>query len=1026
MELESTQTSTTKKLPMLKQGDYEMWRLRIEQYFRVQDYALWDVIENGNSFKPVAQTTTNDAVSTANLSDANVYAFLANQPNGSQLVHEDLEQIYEDDLEEIDLNWQLALLSMRDKRFFQKTGKNITINGSDTAGYDKTKVECFNLNVEDTSSKAMMEIDGAGFDWSYMDNDEAPTNMAFMDFSDSELIESQITNNSKRGLGYVSYNAIPPPHTKRFSPPRIDLSHNGLPECAEPSVTSYEVKPIKVVTQTSSVKIFELVNDNNGAPLIEDWESKREDEVESPPKIKRKTVKPSMDKVEVDIPKQNDKPARRPVKYAEMYRTQRPRGNISYLIDFKEFDGGYVAFGRGAKGGKITGKGTIRTADESHVLLKVPRKNNMYNVDIKNIVPKKDLTCLVAKATNDKSMLWHKRLGHINFKTINKLVKDNLVRGLPSKRFENDQTCVACLKGKQHKVSFKSKIQNSISQPLFMLYMDLFGPTFLSSLMNKKYCLVVTDDFNRFTWLFFLATKDETSRILKSFITEIENLVDKKVKIIRCDNGIEFENSVMNKFCEEKDFKLPTIFWVEAVNTACYVQNRVLVVKPYFKTPYEMFRGRTPALGFMRPFGCHVIILNTLDHRGKFDGKSNEGFFVGYSTNSKAFRVYNTRTRKVEENLHIRMNYVPVIAKSDGDKKDNDGPSTKSEIDNQERPNAENSTKDVNTDGPAINTASLNINTASLTVSTVRQSDDFLGADNDMRSLNGVEVDISNIFTTYPVLTTPNTRIHKDHSLDNVIEKTHEDLHTCLFASFLSQEEPKRITSALKDPAWVKAMQEELLQFHLQKMEVKSAFLYGRIKEEVMCVNLQGLKTLTILIKSTRWRKLSMVCFKLQEPGMKPWPSIFWTMDFTEARLIKPCSSRDKKGDILLVQVYVDEIIFRSTKKELCIEFEELMHHKFQISSIGELTFFLELQVKQKSDGIFISQDKYIDEILRKFKYADVKTANTPMDKEKALLKDSDGDDVDVHLYWSMIGSLMYLTSSRPDIMFAVCTCAKF
>nr|GFA35484.1 ribonuclease H-like domain-containing protein [Tanacetum cinerariifolium] len=166
-------------------------------------------------------------------------------------------------------------------------------------------------------------------------------------------------------------------------------------EFIEPSVKRYGVTPIKVVTQTSSVKIFAPVKENIGAQLIEDWESDKEHEKE------RKNVKPSMNKVEVKIPKPNDKPSRRPVKYAEMYRTQRHKG--------------YVAFGGGAKGGKITGKGTIRTADESHVLLKVPRKNNMYSVDMKNIVSKKDLTCLVVKATNDESMLWHKRLSHINF-----------------------------------------------------------------------------------------------------------------------------------------------------------------------------------------------------------------------------------------------------------------------------------------------------------------------------------------------------------------------------------------------------------------------------------------------------------------------------------------------------------------------------------------------------------------------------------------------------------------------------------
>ncbi|GJU01040.1 putative ribonuclease H-like domain-containing protein [Tanacetum coccineum] len=230
-------------------------------------------------------------------------------------------------------------------------------------------------------------------------------------------------------------------------------------------------------------------------------------------------------------------------------------GNMSYLSDFKEFDGGCVTFVGGAKGGKITSKRTLKTADESQVLFKFPRKNNMYIVEMKNIVPKESLTCLVAKATLNESMPWHRRLGHVNFKTSNKLVKENLVRCLPSKCFENDQTCVACLKRKQHKASCKSKIQNSITQPLFMLHMDLFGPTFVSNLMNRKYCLVVTDDYSKFTWVFFLASKDETSGILKSFITEIENLVDKKVKIIRCDNGTEFKNIVMSEFCEKKCIK---------------------------------------------------------------------------------------------------------------------------------------------------------------------------------------------------------------------------------------------------------------------------------------------------------------------------------------------------------------------------------------------------------------------------------------------------------------------------------------
>ncbi|GJV67071.1 putative ribonuclease H-like domain-containing protein [Tanacetum coccineum] len=366
-------------------------------------------------------------------------------------------------------------------------------------------------------------------------------------------------------------------------------------------------------------------------------------------------------------------------------RSKHMTRNKSYLIDYEEIDKGFVAFGGNSKGGKITRKGKIITGkldfedvyfvkelkfnlfsvsqmcdkknsvlftdtecvvlspnlkltDENHVLLKVPRKDIMYNVDLKNVVPQGGLTYLFEKATSDESNPWHRRLRHVNLKTMNKLVRGNLIRGLPSKLFDINQTCVACQKGKQHKAS---------------------------------------------------STKDETSEILKAFITGIENLIHLRVKVIRCDNGTEFKNRVMNQFCEIKgikrefsvartpqqngvaerknrtlieaartmltDSKLPTTFWAEAVNTACYVQNRVLVIKPHNKTSYELLLGRKPALSFMRPFGCPVTILNSIDHLGKFDGKADEGFFVGYSTNSKAFRVSNSRTRIVEENLHVQF-----------------------------------------------------------------------------------------------------------------------------------------------------------------------------------------------------------------------------------------------------------------------------------------------------------------------------------------------------------------------------------
>ncbi|GJU05599.1 putative ribonuclease H-like domain-containing protein [Tanacetum coccineum] len=382
------------------------------------------------------------------------------------------------------------------------------------------------------------------------------------------------------------------------------------------------------------------------------------------------------------------------------------------------------------------------------------------------------------------------------------------------------------------------------------------------------------------------------------------------------------------------------------------------------------------------------------------------------------------------------------------------------EIDNQEKP--ESSSLDVNTARPSINTAntndntgSLNINAASLTVSTAPPETSYADFFRDES-----ELDMSNIYTTYLVPSILNTRINKDHSLGNVIGdvqsgvktrrmlneqgflsttyegKTHKDLHICLFACFLSQEEPKKVYKNKKDERGIAIRNKARLvaQGHTQeegidydevfapvarieairlflafasfkdfivyRMDVKSAFLYGKINEEVYVCQPHEFEDLEFPDKVY---KVEKALYGLHQ-APKAWV----------------------KDDTLLVQVYVDDIIFWSTRKEMCIDFEKITHKKFQMSSMGELTFFLGLQVTQKGDVIFISQDKYVDEILKKFGFTTVKIASTPMETSKPLLKDAEAEDVDVHLYRSMIGSLIYLTTSRPDIMFTVCACARF
>ncbi|KAI3673629.1 hypothetical protein L6452_39753 [Arctium lappa] len=412
-------------------------------------------------------------------------------------------------------------------------------------------------------------------------------------------------------------------------------------------------------------------------------------------------------------------------------------GNMSCLQDFKHINGGHVVFGDNITGGKISGKGNVtkgkmtfedvyyvdqlkynllsvsqvcdkqhsilftntecmilapgfKVVDESMILLRTTRKDNVYCLDMDNVSSDSSLNCLVSKASVDESSLWHRRMCHMNFKTMSKLVKNNLVRGLPSKVFSCDDHCVACLKGKQHKTSHKTKELNTISSCLQLLHMDLFGPTNVMSIGKKSYCLVIVDDYSRFTWVYFLRTKDETSGLIKSFILRIENLTNQKVKVIRSDNGTEFKNLDLNTFCEEKgierqysaprtpqqngvaerrnrtlieaarsllaDSKLPITFWAEAVNTACYVQNRVLVVKPKNKTPYELLNKRKPFIGFFKPFVCPCTILNTKSHLGKFDSKADDGFLVGYSSQSKAYRVFNSSSRITEESDNVKCN----------------------------------------------------------------------------------------------------------------------------------------------------------------------------------------------------------------------------------------------------------------------------------------------------------------------------------------------------------------------------------
>nr|GEU51297.1 putative ribonuclease H-like domain-containing protein [Tanacetum cinerariifolium] len=1262
MDTQSAPVVSATKLPILNPNEFDLWKMRIEQYFLMTDYSLWEVIINGDSFisrvavddvnlkflrslpsewkthtliwrnkanleehslddlfnslkiyetkvrhsSSLSNPTQNLAFVSSSNTDSTtdsvsaatcVSAICANLP----IDNKDLKQIDVDDLKEMDLRWQMAMLTMRARRFLQKTGRNLGDNRDTTMGFDMSKVECYNCHrkghftrecrshkdtrktEEEPANFALMAIPSS----SSSDNKEniivlkneveardhfiltlkqklkqAETErddlkLKFEKFqSSSKSLTKLIANqtNNKHGLGYLSseddsksvsltcpsdrlspsggYHVVLPPITGNFMPPKPDLVFNTAPLAVEFDHSAFNVqvspaKPTQAMSHTTE----------SMTPIIEDWVFDSEDEskpndlhsvsvqpIEVPipaatpkPTIKtssngkrknRKTCFVCMDHLIKDC-NFHVKPQTKPTprnsahrgcnkqyasftkKYPQKHKvpaavllkskpvsvtavrqvsaavpkimTSRPRpahplnrkSNTSIrnykihnqfsktsnssskvttakmsvvsavkgkkgkwvwrpkcrILDHDsrttELNGGYVAFGGNPKGGKISGKGKIKTdfklPDENQVMLRVPRENNMYNVNLKNIVPSGDLTCLFAKAIVNESNLWHRRMGHINFKTINKLF--------------------CGIKGIKRECSVpRTPQQNGIAE-------------------RKNRTLI------------------EATRTMLA------------------------------------DSLLPIPFWAEAVNTACYVQNRVLVIKPQNKTPYALLQGRTPSIGFMRPFGCLVTILNTLDTLGKFKGKVDEGFLVGYSVNTKAFRVFNSRTRIIQESLHVNFlenkpNVVGFQETFDADKageeanlqyvlfpvwstgssipqnKEEDATFDEKEHD-AEKPEStvnlspsrifkdfsKDSSNNVSAASPIVPTAGHNYSNSTNPISAVghivnavghnySNNTNLISATGPLNSNSSSTHGQSSLRDTYqpPDMVEREDIVYSDH--ENVgAEADFNNLETSITFKmqkvWILVDLPHRkraigtkwVYRNKKDErgivVWNKARlvaqghtQEEgidykevfalvariesirlflayasFMGFMVYQMDVKNAFLYGTIKEEVYVCQPLGFEDPDHPDKVDKVVKALYGLHQAPRAWYETLATYLLENGFHRGQIDQTLFIKQQKGDILLVQIYVDDIIFGATNKDLCKSFKKLMKDEFQMSSIGELTFFLALQVKHKNDGIFISQDKYVAEILNKFGLTEGKSASTPIDTEKPLLKDPDDSD---------------------------------
>ncbi|GJW42815.1 retrovirus-related pol polyprotein from transposon TNT 1-94 [Tanacetum coccineum] len=755
-------------------------------------------------------------------------------------------------------------------------------------------------------------------------------------------------------------------------------------------------------------------------------------------------------------------------------------------------------------------RGTIFNSKKEVVMIAL-RVRDVYVLDMTSSAQE---SCFFAKASENLNWLWHKRLAHLNFKTINKLAKQNLVIGLPLLVYSKDKPCPSCEKGKHHRASFKTKQTSSIKKCLHLLHMDLFGPV--------------------------------TPR-----------------------------NNILINFCDEKgisqNFPLPTHLnkMTEAVATACYTQNRCTIVKRHLKTPYEIFRKRIPNINFLHVFGCPVYIHIHKDHLGKFDEKADDGYFLGYSLVSKAFRVFNTRRQQTEETYHITFDESPNAIKFSKPSVDNISiadyeryppdeylhpykPSQRyqtynndvSFIEPYESPEPviletevssdQNGQTDQN-DQSAQTDEILNDNLSEHSNhNNDEQIIDNLPNTKDIqisKHLSSPSVEDTSVQDTIPipnpplpipsvVTPAPQDRWSKDKYIElvNIIgnpgggmltramakELGAASAHECLFVDFLSEEEPKKVSEALKHPGWVDAMQDDLNQFAKNKvwtlvpapygktiigskwvfknkrdktgiiiknkarlvaqgynqqkgidydetfapvarleairiffafatymnfivyqMDVKSAFLNGKLKEEVYVKQPPGFESHEF---PNHVCKSDKALYELKQ-APRAWYETLSTFltkyKFVRGKIDNTLFVYKTQTDVILVRIYVDDIIFGYTSTKLCKQFAKLMTQRYEMSMMGVLTYFLGFQIVQSERGISINQEKYVTDLLKKYKIngSSVKTLMVPPNN---LGHDLGGKVMNKTQYGGMIGPLMYLTTSRLDIQFSTCLCVRY
>ncbi|GJZ48510.1 retrovirus-related pol polyprotein from transposon TNT 1-94 [Tanacetum coccineum] len=703
--------------------------------------------------------------------------------------------------------------------------------------------------------------------------------------------------------------------------------------------------------------------------------------------------------------------------------------------------------------------------------------------------------CLLSKASKTKSWLWHRQLSHLNFGAINHLARHGLVRGLPKLKFEKDHLCSACAIGKSKKQSLKPKSEDTNQEKLYLLHMDLCWPMRVARVNGKKYILVIVDDYSRFTWVKFLASKDEAPDFIIKFLKMIQVRLNATVRNIRADNGTEFVNQTLHSYYKSVGISHETsTARTPQQNGVVERRNRTLVevaqtmliyVKALLFLWAELLHDRKHNLSYLHVFGALFYPTNDSENLGKLQAI---GIFIGYAPKKKAYRIYNRRTQKIIKTIHVDFDELTAMASEQRNLEPALHEMTLATPMFDEflspptsvvspAPVVDASVPDVSIDSPSLTKVDQDVSSPINSQTTPQsQSQEIpLGAKEDSHDLEIAHMSNDPYFGI-PI---PKTVFEESSSSDVIPTvvpvstrlQLHEQALFCYYDAFLTSVEPKTYKDALNQSCWIEAMQEELHEFEcievwelvpppdkvmvitlkwiykvkldelggilknkarlvargyrqelgidfeesfapvarleavrifltfaahmnmiVHQMDVKTAFLNGILREEVYVSQSAGFADPDNPNHVYRLKKALY--------GLKQAPRAWY--DLLSSFLLSQEFSKGTVDPTLFIKKDGNDILL--------------------MSMIGKISFFLGLQISQSPRGIFLNQSKYALESLNKYGMEYCDPVDTPMVEKSKLDEDPQGKSVDPTHYRGMVGTLMYLTSSRPDLEYVVWT----